>query len=203
MKRLPRLGIRGVLTLATFALAGSQACLFFETRTPDEGGGEESFWQPPTSPSIIVTNLEVAFENEIFNDYRRALTSDFAFDPDDADSFQIEIERPGERVFTNWTRDVEVQVAEGIVASAESVSVNFEIGTEEILGDDRLLKKKYILSVIAGTGTSTFQGEAWFYTRQVAAGEWFIYRWVDIRTPSDPPSTSWGLLKGRSRLPGS
>jgi hypothetical protein len=187
----------GIVCAALGAIVG---CGFFETRDPQEGEGEETFWQPPTSPQIIVVNLEVAFENRIFNDYRRALTADFVFRPDPADSVQISIDTGGSPVFVNWDRDVEVSVAEQIAVGADSINVSFSIGTEDILDNgDRLLKKVYRLTVVRGGATVVYDGEAWLWTRQVANGEWYIFRWEDIRSVP-PPAVSWGYLKGDSRL---
>ncbi len=186
-----------VRAAALLGLLSAAGCLFFEPRDPEVGEGEESRWQPPVTPQLIVTNLEVAFENAIFNDYLRALTLDFSFRPDGADSAQLEIELPGLGVFTNWTREVDEQVASSIVASADSVALDFETGTEENIGNDRLLKKRYLLTLIRPSGNTTFQGEAWFHVREVSGGEWYIYHWEDVRTGSGNPS--WGLLKGRNR----
>ena len=86
--------------LAATAILAAAGCDLFETREPETSSGSGSQWERPTSPEIIVDNLEVAFENAIFNDYRRALTEDFTFVPDDSDRFDMDtIERPGEEVY--------------------------------------------------------------------------------------------------------
>lgn len=181
------------------ALLSLAACGFFETRDPEEGGGEETFWQPPTSPQIIVRNLELAFENKIFNDYRRTMTADFFFRPDPADSFQISVDRPGVPVFVGWDRDVESSTAEQIAADAAEIQLIFAPPTEEIVGDnDRLLKQAYTLTINRAGETDVYQGEAWLWTRQVV-NEWYIYRWEDVRR--DPfPALTWGYHKGQRRL---
>jgi hypothetical protein len=181
----------GWLALALLA----SGCLF-KTRTPIVGEGERSFWEPPTTPEIIVRNLETAFENGVFNDYSRALTEDFVFQPDGADSAQIEIERPGEQVFVGWNREVETEAAQTIKDSADSVDVVFTLFSDELIGDDHLRKEDYVLTLFQGGGEVAYVGQAWFLIRQTS-GEWFIYEWEDVRT-SDAPT--WGLLKGRNRL---
>jgi hypothetical protein len=187
----------GIAAAAAAAIAG---CGFFETRDPQEGSAEDSFWRPPTSPEIIVANLVVAFENQIFNDYRRALTEDFVFRPDPADSVQISIDTGGAPVFVNWDRDVEVATAEQIAAGADSIDVNLALGTDEIVGDnDHLLKQAYRLTILRGEATEVYDGEVWLWIRQVANGEWYIYRWEDIRSVP-PPAVSWGYLKGDRRI---
>jgi hypothetical protein len=184
----------------TAALAGllllmaAAGCGMFETREPEEGEGEQSLWQPPTSPEIIVRNLEVAFENGIFNDYERALTPDFTFHPDLADSLDVEGGRPG--AFANWTRDVEVQTASAIFASADSLILLLGVPSIEIEGDDRLMKQNYLLTLLTAGGSTIYEGDVWFWVRQVG-GEWYIYHWEDIATSSS--RRSWGFLKGNSR----
>jgi hypothetical protein len=180
-------------------LSVSTGCGAFDTRTPVEGEGEETIWQPPTTPQITIQNLELAFESKIFNDYRRALTEDFFFRPDNADSFQISLDRPGVPVYVNWNKDVEGDTAGNIAADADSISLFFATGTEEIIGEDRLLKKTYELRIVRAADVPTYVGEAWFWVREVANGEWYIYRWEDIRT-TPPPAVSWGYHKGQRRL---
>jgi hypothetical protein len=162
-----------------------------------EGGDEASVWEPPTSPELILLNLETAFEQGIFNDYRRALTEDFAFHPDETDSFAVEVERPGENTWADWDRDVETETAESIRGGVDSVDVAFTLLAEEGDADDRLRKEDYSLVLYLPGETKTYAGEAWIRVRQVS-GEWFIYEWTDIA--SSPSHESWGLLRGRNRL---
>lgn len=193
MVRTHRAGIAGLFA-AAFLLMALAGCGLFDTREPVEGEGGQSFWQPPTSPEIIVRNLEVAFENGIFNDYERALTIDFTFHPDLADSLDVEGGRPG--AFANWTRDVEVETAAAIHATADSLMLVLVPNSTEIVGDDRLLKQSYVLTLLTVGGSTVYEGDVWFWVRQVA-GEWFIYHWEDISTSSS--RRSWGFLKGNTR----
>ncbi len=199
--------MRGLLTKARRVSGGrvgwlvlgllAGGCLF-ETRAPIVGEGDRSFWEPPTTPEIIVRNLETAFENGIFNDYSRALTEDFVFRPDGADSVQIEVERPGEEVFVEWDREVETATAQTIKDSADSVDVVFTLFSDDLIGDDHLRKENYVLTLFQpGGGEVVYVGQAWFSIRQIG-GEWFIYEWEDVRTSQTTPT--WGLLKGRNRL---
>jgi len=184
----------GGLAAAALLILIQAGCGLFDTREPVEGEGGQSFWQPPTSPEIIVRNLEVAFENGIFNDYQRALTADFTFHPDLADSLDVEGGRPG--AFANWTRDVETETAAAIFATADSLSLVMDPPSQEIIGDDRLLKQNYILTLQTVGGATIYAGEVWFFVRPVA-GEWYIYHWEDIATSSS--RRSWGFLKGNTR----
>lgn len=189
---------RAVVLAAALALPG---CDLFATREPEVEGSQESLWTPPTSPEIVVTNLELAFEIGNLNDYERALTVDFAFEPDAADVAQLEIEFPGLGVFDNWDRAVEVEVATTIRGSADSVAVGFVKFEEDDLGQTlRLLKYDYVVSLFAGGARTDYEGEAWFHIAQQGNGEWLIQDWEDVAIPSE---VSWGILKGRNRSSGS
>jgi hypothetical protein len=192
-------GIRMLSLTAVFPVLMGAGCDLFATREPVLSEGASSLWQPPTSPNIIVQNLEVAFEKAIFNDYRRALTEDFTFEPDDTDRFQIdEIERPGDGAYDGWTRDVESATAEAISGSADSLSLDLMLFEEIVESIGRQLKYDYVLTLHQGSSVAHYIGEAWLRIRQESSGEWFIYEWKDVK--SSPDDDSWGLLKGRNRL---
>lgn len=192
VKLRPR-GLPGIL--AALLLAGG--CDLFSTRTPDVASGNESLWQSPTSPQIIVRNLQLAFQAGNFNDYQRALTDDFVFVADPTDVTEMDLERPGENVYEAWNRDVEVTTAQDIRLPADSLTVDLVLFDEVIESTGRLLKYNYSLRIYAGGQPTTYEGEAWFQTRQESTGEWFIFHWEDIA--SSAALDSWGLLKGRNR----
>jgi hypothetical protein len=187
----PRLA--AVLALAA-ALGG---CDLFATREPEVEGSQESLWTPPTSPEIVVTNLELAFEIGNINDYQRALTADFVFRADASDVAQLEIDRPGEMVFDGWDRDVEVSTVTVIRGSADSVAVSL-VQFDDDLGETvRLLKYDYVVRIFGGGAESAFEGEAWFQVAQQGNGEWLIQDWEDVASVA--AAESWGILKGQNR----
>jgi len=189
-----RAAIRGIL-VATALLAGA-GCDLFRARSPGEGTGENTVWVPPTTPEIVVANLEAALEAGIFGDYVRAFTEDFVFVPDELDVTQLGIERPGEAVYEDWTRDVETQVAEAIGTGSQGLDLLLAFQGEQILAEGRLHKYDYTLTVDQGGALDVYQGQAWFEIRQTG-GEWLIFRWEDVITPQTVES--WGRLKGRNR----
>ena len=186
-------GVRNRLgaALAVLLLAG---CGWFDTREPIEGEGDSSDWEIPTTPEIIVRNLIVAFENGNFNDYRRALSSDFRFVPDGTDVAELAITRPGQPVYENWTAEVETETAETI--RQDSLSVELSNLVEEIEGQDRRLRYDYVLTRFQDPEDQVFSGELFFRVREVS-GEWIIFEWEDVASSSDP---SWGRLKGELRV---
>ncbi|MGQ0720376.1 MAG: hypothetical protein ACT4PE_02240 [Candidatus Eiseniibacteriota bacterium] len=183
--------------LTVLGALGGAGCDLFATREPPPvEEGTEGIWQTPTTPRIVVENLERALEAPSFGDYQRALTEDFVFRPDDADVVRIGLERPGETPYENWDREVERQTAEAISQSADSVALTLELFEETPIAAARLIKYRYDLTLFsAGTGT-TFEGEAWFQIRQEPNGDWLIFDWEDVASSN---TQSWGLLKGRSR----
>jgi len=177
-------------------------CDLFATRDPEVTGSQQSLWTPPTSPEIVVTNLELAFEIGNFNDYRRALTDDFTFAADPGDAAQLEIEFPGTEVLENWTADVDVEVATNIRGGVDSLVVDFVRFDNVDQGQTlRLLKYDYVVSLFAGDTRTDYVGEAWLSIAQQDNGEWLIRDWEDVAGQS--AADSWGLLKGRNRFSGS
>lgn len=190
----PRTG-RAATVACALALVGG-GCDLFATRAPVVESAQESLWTSPTSPEIVVTNLELAFEIGNYNDYQRALTEDFTFQPDAADVAQLDIEFPGQAIFDGWDRAEEVQVAQTIGDAADSVAVDFVQFDDDLGQTVRLLKYRYVLTVSNPAGDAVFEGEAWFQIAQQDNGEWLIQAWEDVA--SSTTNDSWGLLKGRN-----
>lgn len=184
--------------LAPLLLVLASGCDLFATRQPIVESAEQSLWTPPTEPEIVVTNLELAFEIGNFNDYQRALTEDFTFRPDNSDVVQLDLEYPGQDVFADWTREVEVATAQTIWNAADSVFVDFTQFDDDLGQTVRLLKYDYVLTLrTAGQEDSIWEGQAWFTTVQQPNGEWLIQDWEDVA--SSASRESWGRLKGRNR----
>lgn len=188
----------GIALIAMSLWLPGAGCGFFDTREPATGDAEGGTWVPPTRAEIAVENLERAFEAGVFTDYQRALTENFSFTPDDADVATYQQERPGDDVYGNWTRAVEVETAEAIRTAADSLDLVLDFKEEELVTEGRLRKYDYQLLVSAGTTVTEYVGEVRFIITQVAGGDWVITGWEDVA--SDPQTPSWGFLKGANRL---
>jgi hypothetical protein len=190
--------LRTGIVIATVGLLLT-GCELFPTRTPSGVEGGDSVWLTPVTPLIIVENLRASFQAGNFGDYRRTMTEDFGFVPDQADVFDIELVRPGEEVYVGWTRDVESNTAEVIFGGVATLTLELELLQVELLAEGRLLKYEYVLTLNPAEGDPVlYEGEAWFWTRQeLGSGESFIYQSDDIA--SVPLRRSWGYLKGLSR----
>jgi hypothetical protein len=186
----------GRAAVAALLLLAAGGCDLFATRAPEVEGSQESLWTPPTTPEIVVTNLELALEIGNLNDYQRALTVDFVFLPDAADVAQMEIEAPGLDVFEGWDRLVEVEVATTIRGGADSVAVDLAKFDDDLGQTVRVLKYDYVVTLFSGNLQTFYQGDAWFTIAQQPNGEWLIQGWEDVAIPQTP---SWGILKGRSK----
>ena len=111
-----------------------------DTREPDTASGGNTVWTPPTSPEIVVQNLQLALEAAIFGDYNRAFLDDFRVRARPSDVVQLSIERPGEPVYSGWTKDVETQTAENYRTTATSLDLQFTFLSEQVLPEGRLHK---------------------------------------------------------------
>jgi hypothetical protein len=185
-----------LLALGATFLPGA-GCGLFDTREPDTASGGNTVWTPPTSTEIVVQNLQLALEAAIFGDYNRAFLDDFVFVPDPSDVVQLSIERPGEPVYSGWTKDVETQTAENYRTTATSLDLQFTFLSEQVLPEGRLHKYDYTLTLTLPTAVEVYKGQAWFEIHQAPSGDWYIARWEDYITPSTVES--WGRLKGRNR----
>ena len=190
---------RARFAAVALALTVSAGCELLKPREPVISTGEGSQWERPISPSVIVDNLEIAFESGIFNDYSRALTEDFTFTPDDADLSDLNtIVRPGENAYADWTREIETLTAESIALSADSVAVEFEFFSEDSETSGlRRLKYHYDLAVYSGGEATHYLGDAFFGIGQQSNGEWYIQEWEDVRAVDG--ENTWGYLKGIRR----
>lgn len=181
---------RAAIALPALAILGCDALSPRVPEPPDEGSSE---WVPPTQPAIAVQNLKNTFELGEFGDYARGFTEDFVFLPDPADVAGMETERPGEFVYLDWTKDVEVEVAEAI-RTGQPLTLDLEFVEESLENDGRLRKYDYVLT-LSGV-TEEYRGQAWFRIRQEANLDWLIFQWQDV---PETGFTTWGRLKGRSR----
>jgi hypothetical protein len=189
-------GLRVVFFVLAAVLLGG--CDLLATRSPEVEGGQNSEWTPPTLPDIVVTNLKRAWEIGNFNDYRRALTSDFTFEADPGDAAQLEIEFPGTGVLDDWNAEVEVEVATAVRGAVDSLKVDF-VRFEDDLGQTvRLQKYNYVVSLYVGGAQTDYVGDAWFTIARQENGDWLIRDWMDVADQG--PEDSWSLLKGRNRL---
>jgi len=170
-----------------------QGGCMLETRSPQIPSTEGNIWELPTSPSIVLTNLENAYERENLQDYLRSFSSDFLFLADPRDTLMAPRGR-----YAGWTDSVEERVTKVIFALG-TISLEFAPNPQDqdiIALEEATIYRDYRLEIVEDMGgLKEALGEARFSMRKDREGYWAIFLWEDIR--KDSPD--WGELKGGFR----
>src|SRR2546429_603352 len=118
MRRILYTIIPSILLAALFT-----GCGLFDTRTPENPISSGSAFENPTSPTIVLRNLENALNYANANDYRRCFSDtsnglpSFAFQP----SIQVLSAAPTK--FADWTIKQEEQYIRSIFAELQNGAV--------------------------------------------------------------------------------
>lgn len=181
------------LTLATLLLAG---CSLFSPRTPEPPSENPTPWNEPVSPTIVLANLDSAYEYRDLTSYMRSFDADsfsFQADPRDTSDPAIAVRYRG------WSFDVEREVSSKIFAQSDSIrldslSVSADSSQEHFGTSEAILYRRYHLRIYSAQARFA-RGIARFSLRSDQSGYWRIVRWEDVRTDT----TDWGQLKGEFR----
>jgi len=190
-------GVCAVFFLMSFAVCG---CGLFEPRTP-EVPGKTGTWIPPTTPEIVLENIQSSMTQKVISNYVQNFTTDFVFHPDPSDSIDLSATQPN--VYDNWTRSVDSTVTQAIfddVASFDLITFTKRDTTIFVDPDHCVFYYKYLLQVTFKAGGSEyFRGLVEYHLRREGGANWYVFVWIDKRDPSFPSSRTWGNLKGTER----
>ncbi|MEO5931875.1 MAG: hypothetical protein ABIR47_18215 [Candidatus Kapaibacterium sp.] len=186
------------LLAAGMMLAG---CGLFETRTPQNPVNAGSSFEPPTTPSVVLRNLESALNSANANDYRKCFSDTarglppFLFIP----SAQGVAAAP--TTFSTWGIAQEEQYILNVFSELQkggvcSVTFNPSDVTEVPISDSVQYSAHYAVSFPHSRENAerSAQGLLQFTMRQTKQNEWYISTWRDI---AQDTSTSWSLIKAR------
>ncbi|UCH85225.1 MAG: hypothetical protein JSW50_05925 [Candidatus Latescibacterota bacterium] len=177
----------------SLVMLSTVGCDIFDTREPEPPGSGGTPWEPPTVPSIVFTNLTTGLEDLTGVNYEKSLGETFKFVPMPAD-----VDRLGPEVFADWTKSVEVDVTQRILAAASSVEVSF-INPEQTLDQDPFatFEAPYELIVTDTQGKKeTYKGRARFDMQRLSQG-WHLIQWEDLEGVQG--FATWGYLRGTTR----
>jgi hypothetical protein len=187
------------------------SCSLFDPRAPEDPDESPQFWQYPSVPSIVISNLDGSLENQSITLYMTCFDTTFAFLADPADT----IEYGGALEFGNWDYEVEQNTlinlfaqVQGTGAPAESlVSVTFTTVSGQpdppAPVDSVTIWRDYSI-VVAGSGYATWEnparGRAVITMVESSSATWSVRRWEDYR-PDDytGDSYTWGVTKADYR----
>lgn len=177
------------------------SCGVFDTRAPENPVNAGSQFEAPTTPSVVLHNLESALGAANANDYRRCFSDSsrglppYVFFP----STQGISAAPTK--FARWGIDQEEQYIRNIFAELQQggvCSVQFTPNdvTDVPIADSLQFTATYQANFPhkrEGAERSA-EGTLVLTFRLSKQNEWYISSWRDIATPNE---TSWSLVKAR------
>lgn len=183
--------------VVVWSMALVSGCSIFEPREaqpPRDVAESGVSYVPPNDASGVFANLKSGIENLLDGaNYKRSLSEDFNFIAllDD----QVDL---GTEVYDNWSKEVEEDVLDFMLAGADSIQVEFSPSVSQDETDFVQFRVEYYLRIvlIGGAGTEVYRAVAEFDVRRTS-GQWELDLWREIEPVGD--FTSWGYLKGYYR----
>ncbi len=179
----------------------TSGCGIFETRTPEAPQQGRSDFQPPTSPIIVVENLQNAIADLDVNNYIACLSDSnfggrvFTFSPSPKAGSQYS------GIFLDWNRTSEENYFNTLKSySSGTSSPVLTLSNETLLlqGPDSAYYSANYTLIWPNKGPGDLQevqGILQFYVGIDNNQNWSIYRWIDSGT-SDSLKT-WSDLKAQ------
>jgi hypothetical protein len=151
------------------------------------------FYSHPDSAWKVLTNLRYAYVTRDLDLYESCFRDDFEFHLpailwDDYTGDGIDD--------TWWNLDLELIWTSGLFGSIDSISLEFQPGTDSLLSEDPEvweLARDFELTVYEGAASASAWGEQQFLVRPDATGDYYVWQWWDY---SDPEGYYWAELKG-------
>lgn len=173
------------------ALATS-GCSLFEPRDPQPPSQSGSSFVPPTSPDIVISNLQSSIAQKNAQNYIRCFSDPFRFVP----STEAAAQYPG--VLNSWTRSQEYDYMVNLISRAipNGVSSLLLTQTASIVTADSVIYNYDYVFTFQHTEASfppMARGNLQFAIG-VDNSNWSIYRWSDFKTTAD---ISWSSFKGK------
>lgn len=177
-------------------------CDLFSTRTPEPPDTGRSGFLPPTTATIVLTNLINAVKEKNSENFLACLSDStagnlsYTFVP----STEALAKFPGK--FNLWNKFSEQRSYNSILAALnqdEKPELTFETGTQDfevltsdsaVFYSDYYLKMPHIKDAVPAEFSGTVQ-----FTLYLVKQKWSISRWVDISSFEDSSKFSWSILK--------
>lgn len=177
-----------------------EGCSLFEPRDPEQPSQSSSDFLPPTTPEIVITNLQSSIAQKKIQNYVSCFSNPsvsgrvYTFVPsgDAAALF------PG--VLNSWTYTEEQVYMTNLIAKAVPNGFSdlaLTSPSTEVYADSVIYSSDYVLTfqhTEAGF-PSTARGHLQFAIGvDNSTQQWSIYRWLDFKTT---PDITWSSFKGR------
>ncbi len=191
--------------LVFFCIVALQSCSWFATRIPEDPSSSGLGFKPPTTPDIVVSNLQNAFSDNNAENYVLCFTDTsinknltFQFSP------SAEANARYSDLFAKWNTNNERTAFLSMVSRLEQNSKllltlsnsRFDI----LLPDSAVYVSDYLVSVptVVTAFEKNYVGSMRLTISQIGNGLWGISRWIDSRNPGiDSTLSTWSILKGQ------
>ncbi|MCZ7557652.1 MAG: hypothetical protein M5R41_14740 [Bacteroidia bacterium] len=190
---------RRTIWFIALLMCGVTGCGLFETRDPEPPASGSSTFVPPTSPDLVLSNLEYSVSEKNTENYIRCLADTvnsgvrFLFLPTAAAAGRYA------STFSGWTVQSERSYFAALVAftgSAATSRLTFSGAFVVLASDSAVYEGSYDLLFRHGVPgvTENVKGNVQFVLRTDRSSIWSITRWTDI---PHTDQTSWSEWKGR------
>ena len=174
----------------------------FATRNPEPPQGNQSNWIQPSSPEYVLVNLRSALKEKNITNYMRCLA-------DTSNSFKTFHYEPEPSVannnpaslFANWDKTAEFNFLNqwlAFVPQDSSLELSLTTLKENTFQDSVVLLQEYQLDTYYQCNDDScfyhMQGQAEFYFLRTSEDLWYIYKWRDMATGSNP---TWSHLRAK------
>lgn len=170
-------------------------CDFFSPRDPETPDTDNSGFVPPTSPDIVISNLERAVDDLNVDDYMACFgETSFYFEASGEEQLKYLT------IFTAWDLNSERSYFNAIIGKQDGPgksNLEFEqIEQEPIVGDSTVFSSCYFWEIEnVEIDSSIFRGKLRFTLSRDESGLWSIHRWIDYRDEEYPTSNTWSSVK--------
>jgi hypothetical protein len=185
--------------MLALSLSSMPGCGLFEPRDPEQPSQSSLNFQPPTEPSIVISNLQSAVEEKNAANYISCFSDEskgqlafvFSPSPDAAGLYGAAL--------ANWTLNDEQAYFQNLIARSSSgafATLSLSSKGATVSADSVVYSYDYTLVFehnVSGFAT-TARGTLQFTLRVSQSNFWAIQRWVDFKTTTD---LSWSHFKGK------
>ncbi len=196
-KRILRRANRAMLTMMLGLLVSCKSP--FATRDPEPPQNKQSSWIQPTSAAYVLINLRNAIAEKNAQNYLRCLADtavtnkEFHFIPEPT----VQAANPG--VFLNWSYEQErIYLNQLLLYLPKDSTSQLSLTTmrESAYQDSVILVQEYKLTLAhqmqGPYGLRATSGQIEFRLLRTEENMWYIYRWTDYATASQP---TWSAVR--------
>lgn len=176
------------------------SCDLFQTRDPDEPGGDNQVLPQPLTHDALYSNFKTSLNQKNLLEYEKLFSDtathsrEYSFLPNQSSAVRYA------SIFPTWNKISEVDYCKNLISAVGSSSIQFTTTSSPSIityqSDSALYTIHYSLFVPHNRPgiTTQFEGRSELYMSPNKNNIWVIYRWVDFETKKD---SSWSELKGQ------